>query len=161
MSYVIYCHHPLSTAQYPLPTIMAYTFTDHYRAVRIILRIDGLVVGVGLGTLLLIYPTQLFTALGFAVSTISWPARIGGSSLLGLGIGLIVASSEPELRVASLLAATFSNGLIALSLFIAYFQGEFAGLSPWGVLILLFVFVICLLTTVLPIPYVRGIQRLE
>jgi hypothetical protein len=140
---------------------MAYTFTDHYRAVRIILRVDGLVVGIGLGTLLLIYPVEMLSDLGFAASGPAWTARVGGSSLLGLGIGLIAAASERELRAASLLAAMVSNGLIALSLLLAYLQGELADLSLWGFLLLILLFIICLLTTVLPIPYVRGIQRLE
>jgi hypothetical protein len=140
---------------------MAYTFTDHYRTVRMILRVDGLVVGVGLGMLLLIYPVDLLSELGFAASGPAWAARVGGSGLMGLGIGLIAAAHEPELRAASLLAAMVSNGLLALSLLFAYFQGELAELSAWGFLLLILLFVICLLTTVLPIPYVRGIQRLE
>lgn len=140
---------------------MAYTFTDHYRSVRIMLRIDGLIVGVGLGLLLLIYPTQLLSNLGFATGGPGWPARLGGSSLLGLGVGLLVAASEPELRMAPLLAAILSNGLIALTLFVAYFQGEMAGLTLAGLLLLVVIFVTCLLTAVLPIPYIRGLQRLE
>jgi hypothetical protein len=140
---------------------MAYTFTDHYRTVRMILRVDGLVVGVGLGTLLLIYPVEFLTDLGFAASGAAWAARVGGSGLLGLGIGLIAAANEAELRAASLLAAMFSNGLLALSLLVAYLQGELSNLSVWGLLLLILLFVVCLLTTIMPIPYVRGIQRIE
>jgi hypothetical protein len=140
---------------------MAYTFTDHYRAVRIVLRIDGLIVGAGLGTVLLVYPAGLLSDLGFTLSGPAWAARLGGSSLVGLGIGLIAAASERELRMAPLLAAMISNGLMAISLFFAYFQGELADLSAWGILLLILIFVICLLTTVLPIPYVRGVQRIS
>ncbi len=138
---------------------MAYTFTDHYRPVRMMLRVDGLVIGVGLGTLLLIYPVDLLMDLGFAAGSPSWPARLGGSSLIGLGIGLLIAASEPELRIASLMAAMISNALIAVSLLMAYFQGELADLSAWGFLLLMLLFVICLIMAVLPIPYVRGIER--
>lgn len=140
---------------------MAYTFTDHYRTVRMILRVDGLVVGVGLGALLLIYPVDLLMELGFAASGSAWAARVGGSGLIGLGIGLIVAANERELRAASLLAAMFSNGLLALSLLFAYIQGELGDLSAWGFFFLILLFIVCLLTTVMPIPYVRGIQRIE
>lgn len=139
---------------------MAYTFTDHYRTVRIILRVDGLVVGVGLGALLLVYPVALLSDLGFTVTGPGWAARLGGAGLMGLGIGLIAAAGERELRVASLLAAMTGNGLIAFSLFYSYFQGELTGLSLWGSVLLIVVFVIALLATVMPIPYVRGIQRI-
>lgn len=142
-------------------TRMAYTFTDHYRTVRMMLRVDGLVVGVGLGTLLLLYPVELLTDLGFAAGGPAWTARVGGSGLVGLGIGLISAANEPELRAASLLSAMLSNGLLAISLLFAYFQGELGNLSAWGVLLLILVFAVCLITAVLPIPYVRGVQRIE
>jgi uncharacterized membrane protein YccC len=140
---------------------MAYTFTDHYRPIRIVLRIDGIVVGIGLGLLMLIYPTELLASFGFAVSGPTWTARLSGSSLLGLGVGLILAANEPEVRMGSLLAAIISNGLIALTLMVAYLQGELGNLRFWGYTILLVVFVVCLLTAVLPIPYVRGIHRVE
>lgn len=139
---------------------MAYTFTDHYRPVRLMLRIDGLVVGLGLGTLLLIYPIDLLTELGFAAGSPGWPARVAGSSLIGLGIGLFVAAGEPDLRAASLLTSMISNALIAVSLLFAYFQGELADLSAWGLLLLIVLFVTCLVTAVLPIPYIRGLERL-
>ena len=138
---------------------MAYTFTDHYRPLRMMLRVDGVVIGLGLGVLMLIYPVDLLMDLGFAAGSPSWPARLAGSSLIGLGIGLIIAASEPELRAASLMAAMISNALIAVSLLMAYFQGELADLSAWGFLLLMLLFVISLIMAVLPIPYMRGIER--
>ncbi|MCB0116791.1 MAG: hypothetical protein R2873_05305 [Caldilineaceae bacterium] len=138
---------------------MAYTFTDHYRPVRLMMRVDGLVVGLGLGTLLLIYPVDLLMDLGFDAGDPAWPARVAGSALIGLGIGLFAASAEPELRAASLLTAMISNVLIAVSLLLAYFQGELSNLSPWGLLLLIVIFVTCLVTGVLPIPYMRGLDR--
>ncbi len=143
------------------PSFMAYTFTDHYRAVRTVLRMDGLLVGVGLGTLLLIYPTQWFAALGFAVDGATWAIRMGGGGLVGLGVGLIMASSERELRIGSLMAAIVGNGAMAGAILVSYLRSDLADLTAWGQALLLIFFVICLLSTVLPIPYVRGIQRLE
>lgn len=134
---------------------MAYTFTDHYRTVRLFLRLNGIFVGLALGLLLLIYPRDWLSAAGIALGS-AWTARIGGSALIGLGIGLLSASGESDLRPATLLAAMISNGAIAVSLLIAYVGGEMDSLHPLGALVLLLVFIICLLTAVLPIPYLRA-----
>lgn len=138
---------------------MAYSFNDPYRPVRIVLRLDAVVVGMGLGLLLLIYPTELLTSWGFDATGPAWSARIGGSSLLGLGVGLLLAASERELRVAPLIAAVLSNGLIALSLLSAYLQQELDHLTSMGYLLLVVVFGLCLLTVVMPIPYFRSNRR--
>ena len=133
---------------------MAYTFIDHYRPIRTMLRVDALVVGLGLGLVLLIHPVDLLIALGFATGT-PLLSRLAGSALLGLGIGHLLAAAEIDLRVGTLVAAIISNGLLAASLFVAYLSGDLNRLTPWGYLILLLLFTVCLLTTVLPIPYLR------
>jgi len=133
---------------------MAYTFVDHYRPIRTLLRIDGLVVGLGLGLLLLIHPVALLAALGFGSGSVLL-SRLAGSALIGLGVELLLAAAEPDLRAGTLVAAIFSNGLLAASLFLAYLAGDLSGLTPWGYLLLLVLFVICLLSAVLPIPFLR------
>lgn len=133
---------------------MAYTFTDHYRPVRIILRLNGILIGGGLGLTLLLYPAALLSNLGFATD-VAWTTRIGGAALLGLGLDLLFASSEPEPPFSSLLSAMLSNGLIAISLLIAYFQNELTPSTGPGYALLIGIFVLALLTAVLPIPYVR------
>ena len=132
---------------------MAYTFIDHYRTVRLFLRLNAVLIGLGLGLLLLIGPRDWLMAAGIALDS-AWTARIGGSALIGLGIGLLSASVEADLHPASLLAATISNGAISVSLLIAYFQGEMEALPPLGAAALLVVFVVCLLTAVLSAPYI-------
>jgi len=133
---------------------MAYTFVDHYRPIRTILRVDALVVGLGLGLVLLLHPTNWFDALGFAAGAPTM-ARLAGSALVGLGVGLLLAAADPELSVGTLISAIVSNSLLAASLLIAYLAGEIGRLTPWGYLVLLLLFVVCLLTAVLPIPYLR------
>ncbi len=132
---------------------MAYTFTDHYRTVRLFLRVNAVIIGLGLGLLLLIYPRDWLITAGIALGS-AWTARLGGSALIGLGIGLLSASVEVDLHPAPLLAATISNGAISISLLIAYFEGEMEALHPLGAAGLLVVFVICLLTAVLSVPYI-------
>lgn len=137
---------------------MAYTFTDHYRAARLCLRANALLIGLGLGLLLLIYPRELLLTAGVTLGS-AWTARIGGGALIGLGIGLMSASTEPDLPRASLVAATISNGAISISLLLAYLGGEMEGLHPLGTAGLLLIFVVCLLTAVLSAPYIRRTSR--
>ena len=133
---------------------MAYTFTDHFRAARLCLRVNAVLIGLGLGLLLLIYPRDLFLTAGITLGS-AWTARIGGGALIGLGIGQLAASMEGELRQTSLLAAIVSNGAITISLLLSYFEGEMKGLHPVGSGILVLIFVICLLTVVLSAPHIR------
>lgn len=133
---------------------MAYTFTDHYRATRLCLRVNAVLIGLGLGLLLLIYPRDLFMTAGITLGT-AWTARIGGGALIGLGIGLLSASMETDLHPATLLGAVISNGAISISLLIAYFEGDMEALHPLGTAGLLVIFVVCLLTAVLSTPHIR------
>lgn len=133
---------------------MAYTFTDHYRAARLCLRINAVLIGLGLGLLLLIYPSDLFVTAGITLGS-AWTARIGGSALIGLGIGQWSAAATADLPPAPLFATVICNSAIAVSLLIAYFEGEMAALHPLGNAGLLIIFVVCLLTAVLSAPHIR------
>ena len=133
---------------------MAYTFTDHYRAARLCLRVNAVLIGLGLGLLLLIYPRDLFMTAGITLGS-AWTARIGGSALIGLGIGQLSAAAASDLPPAPLFATVICNGAIAISLLIAYFDGEMAALHPFGIAGLLLIFVVCLLTAVLSAPHIR------
>lgn len=133
---------------------MAYTFTDHYRAARLCLRVDAVLIGLGLGLLLLAYPRDLFAEAGITLGS-AWTARVGGGALIGLGIGLLAASMESDLHPAWLLAAIAGNSAISISLLIAYFEGEMAALHPIGAGVLVIVFVVCILTVALSAPHIR------
>ena len=133
---------------------MAHTFVDHYRPIRAMLRVNGLDVGVGLGLLLLLYPINLLNTFGFDVGP-PLMARLAGSALLGQGLGLLLAAADVELNPGTLVSTIISNGLLAITFFVTYLNGSFSHLTPLGKLLLLTLFVICLLTAVLPIPYLR------
>ena len=137
---------------------MAYTFNDHYRAARLLLRVNAVTIGLGLGALLLVYPRDLLELAGITLGP-AWAARIGGSALIGMGIGLLSAAAQSELQPAVLLAALISNGAIAISLLIAYFEGDMDALHPVGAGGLLVIFIICLLTAVLSVPFIRRNVR--
>jgi peptidoglycan/LPS O-acetylase OafA/YrhL len=138
---------------------MAYSFTDHYRTLRMVFRIDGIFVGIGLGLLLLIYPADLLNDWGFTAGDASWPARIAGACLLGMGLGLLIAARERNVRLAPVVTAVCSNGLIAVVLLVAYVQRELANLTLAGYALLIILFVVCLITVTVSLPYVRIERR--
>jgi hypothetical protein len=140
---------------------MAYSFNDHFRPLRMILRLNGLLVGLGLGVLLLIYPDTWLAEWGFSLEGPAWPSRLAGASLIGLGTGLLVASREPYLRPPALVSVVLANALIAVVLLVAYLQRELATLILPGRLALVVIFSVCLLSVVVPIPYFRGESRPE
>ena len=142
------------TTHKPPFELMAYTFTDHYRVARLLLRVNAVTIGLGLGVLLLICPRDLLEAAGITLGT-AWTARIGGSALIGMGIGLLSAAAQAELRPAVLLASLVSNGAISISLLVAYLEGEMDALHPVGAGGLLVIFIICLLTAVLSVPFLN------
>ena len=137
---------------------MAYTFNDHYRAARLLLRVNAFLIGLGLGLLLLIYPRELLVAAGitprFGLDRTHWgqrPDRAGHWFAVGVnGVGSAAAS---------LLVATISNGAISISLLVAYFEGDMDALHPVGAALLLLIFIVCLLTAVLSAPYIRRRAR--
>ena len=48
---------------------MAYTFNDHYRAARLLLRVNAVTIGLGLGALLLVYPRDLLELAGITLGS--------------------------------------------------------------------------------------------
>ena len=134
---------------------MAYSYTDYYRALRLIMRIDSLLVGIGLGLLLLIYPADLLTGWGFVAPEPAWPARLAGSSLLGMGVGFWLAAREQDVRLASVITLLISNGLVAGVLLAAYLQKELVHLSLVGRVLLIALFATCLAAVVIALPHLR------
>lgn len=134
---------------------MAYSLNDMYASLRMIMRIDGLILGVGVGLYPLFAPRgQLATAETGALALL-WPARLAGGVLLALGIMLLLAAQERAVSNASLVAMLVANGATALVLLFAYLQGEFDGLGLGGEIALVGLFLICLVGAVAPLRYLR------
>lgn len=119
------------------------------------MRVDGLVVGVGGGLLLLLGPRGVMSAAGLYGGEALWPYRLMGSLLLALGVMLLISAQERMVSTASMVAMLIANGLMALVLLISYLQGEFAGMGLFGQIMLILIFVLCLISAIVPVRYLR------
>ena len=133
---------------------MAYSLTDYFRSIRLILRLNGLIVALGFGLLLLLSPATL-ADWGLLAGGQLWPTRMAGAALIGLGSAFIFAANQRIVPVSVLVAALVGNGLMAIVLLIAYLQQEFSNITLTGTILLILVFIFCLIGAVAPIPYIR------
>jgi hypothetical protein len=118
------------------------------------MRLDG-VAGLALGGLLLYFPRDLLATWGLYTGGPVWPWRTTGALLLALGLHLLIAAQERIIRTATMTAMVVGNLLVALVLLVAYFQREFAGLNWVGQAVLVLVFLICLISAVAPLRFLR------
>jgi len=135
---------------------MAYTLTDQLRPLRLVMRLNGAIVGLTPGLLLFILPGATLTAWGIYAGGSLWPLRAVGALLLALGLLFVLAASQEAINLPLLLCMTVANGLLALVLLIAYLQRELAGLSIAGRLLLIVIFLFCLIGAVTPLRYRRS-----
>jgi multisubunit Na+/H+ antiporter MnhG subunit len=138
---------------------MAYTLTDHFRPLRLIMRINGLAVEIVLGLLLLVTPRGILSDWGLLTGGYIWPLRLAGAAMIALGLFLLLLSSLDMSRPSLLLAITATHTLFALVLLVAYFQQEFSQLNGLGRILLIVVFVLCLAGAVTPLRYLRAEYR--
>jgi hypothetical protein len=135
---------------------MAYTLGDPFRPLRLILRVNGFLVGIVLGLLLLVTPRTLLLAWGLFESGSLWPLRLAGAGQIGLGIFFFLTASQDYLSKLTLITTVLTNGVLALVLLTAYLQQELTQLSTVGQLLFVLVFLLYLLGAVIPLRYVRG-----
>lgn len=134
---------------------LAYSLNDLYRSLRVVMRFNGLALGLGGGTLLLVFPRSLVHAGLQAALDPLWPLRLAGGLLLALGILFLLAAQERMVSVASMITMTLANGLVAVVMLVGYLQGEFAGLGLIGQLLLIALFLFCLVCALMPLRYLR------
>ena len=138
---------------------MAYSLNDVYRYLRIVMRINGVVVGLGLGTLLAFAPKNALAAWGVYAAGPVWPVRLAGGLLITLGVLLLLSAQERIVGGPSMAAMSLGNGVLALVLLVAYLQQDLAMLSLFGRLLLIAVFVLCLVGAIFPLQYLRAEYR--
>jgi hypothetical protein len=119
------------------------------------MRVNGLVVGLGVGVLLLLFPQRVMTSAGLYSGEALWPHRLVGSLLLALGIMLLISAAERVVSTASMITMIIANALIAVVLLVGYLQGEFASLGLLGQIMLVLIFLICLISAIVPVRYLR------
>ena len=134
---------------------MAYSLNDLYGGLRSVMRVNGLVVGVGAGLLLLLFPRGVMDVAGLSTGEAVWPYRLIGSLLLALGAMLLISAQERVVSTASMVAMIIANALMAIVLLVGYMQGEFSGLGLFGQIGLVLIFLICLISAIVPVRYLR------
>lgn len=135
---------------------MAYSLGDPYRPLRIVLRVNGLLVGLGLGTLLAFLPRAIMANTGLQGSGGLWVARLAGAALIALGVLFLFSAGQRVLDLPLLVACALFHGLAALLLLVSYLQRELTGLALFGQLALLLVFILCLAGALAPVRYFRA-----
>lgn len=134
---------------------MAYSLNDLYGGLRSAMRINGLVVGGGVGLATLLAPASFFETTGIYAAEALWPLRLIGALLLAVGVHLLAAAQERLIPVASMLLMLVVNGLMAFVLINGYLRGEFVGLGLGGQIGLVLLFGACLVQALIPLRYLR------
>ncbi len=132
---------------------MAYSLNDPYRGLRMALRIDGFVVGLAWGGLLLAAP-QLLQALwaGSEIASL-WVWRLGGAGLVAMGLAFLELSWRTTISRLSTLTVILVNSVLGGTLFQAYVSGAVTPPQIWGKLLLLGLFLCNLVCVILPWMY--------
>jgi hypothetical protein len=138
---------------------MAYTLSDHFRPLRLALRTNGVLVGLGLGSLLLFTSQNTLSRWGLFSGEQLWPVRLAGAALIALGLCFILIAAQDVIGLSLLITVTVANLLFALVLLVSYFQQEFARLTGIGHLLLVIIFILCLIGALAPLPYLRAEYR--
>ena len=135
---------------------MAYSLGDPYRRLRLVLRMNGIVVGWAFGVLLALLPQTILAQAGLHESGALWPLRLAGATLISVGLFFVLSAGARVFDLPVLVTCTVFHTLCALVLLLAYLQGEFSLLSLGGQIVLLMVFLLCLIGALTPLPYFRA-----
>ena len=119
---------------------MAYTLGDPFRSLRLLLRMNGVLVGLILGVGLLAAPRTWLLGWGIYESGPLWPLRLAGASQVGLGLFFVLMASQDYLSRLMLVSTVIANSILALVLLTAYLQQELTALSPVGQILFVLIF---------------------
>lgn len=139
---------------------MAYTLSDHFRPLRIVMRCNGLLVGVILGLLFLSLSKATLSAWGLYTGGLLWPLRLAGALLLSFGLIFLLAANQSLISLLMLLTMSIANGLIAFVMLFAYFQQELSQVALGGRILFVLLFLLCLISAITPLRYLRAEYRL-
>jgi len=118
------------------------------------MRVDGLV-DVGVGLLLMLVPRGVLSATGIYAGEPLWPHRLAGALLLALGVLLLISAQDRVVSTASMVAMLIANALMAVVLVLSYLQGEFQGIGLFGQITLVLIFLVCVISAIVPVRYLR------
>ena len=135
---------------------MAYSLGDPFRPLRLVLRLNGTVLGLFSGGGLILSRQSSLVQLGILQSEVGWPLRLAGAALIALGVFFILAANERTIELSVLLSMATAHLLFALVLLNGYLRDEFAGLNLLGEFLLIAIFVLCLVGAVAPLRYFQA-----
>ena len=138
---------------------MAYSLADPYRPLRFVMRLNGTLIGLLLGALLLLASPGLLAQLGVHLSGPLLAVRVSGAALIGIGLFLLGNSSVRDIDMAQLVPCMVFHALLALVLILAWFRSDLAALNLAGQISLLVVFGLCLVGTLAPMRYFGAEYR--
>lgn len=138
---------------------MAYTLSDHFRPLRIVMRCNGFVVGVILGLLFLTLSKATLTNWGLYTSGLLWPLRLAGALLLTFGLTFLLAANQDLISLLMLVTMSIANSLLALVMLFAYFQQELSQVGSGGRILFVLLFLLCLISAITPLRYLRAEYR--
>ncbi len=134
---------------------MAYSLNDLYSGLRFVMRVNGVILGLGLGLVMLIWPSRVAAAAAPGNDVILWPLRLAGGLLLTYGVMLLLAAHERVIGSAGLVGLMVGNAVMALVLLVGYLQGEFGGLGLLGQIGLVAIFLLCLICVLTSLRYLH------
>lgn len=139
---------------------MAYSLGDSYRPLRLVMRINGVVIGLLLGVLLFLGPPSLLGTIGLLGNGTLFALRIAGAALIGVGLFLLGSATAREIETGQLIACLVFHLLLAVTLLLAWFRGDLQGLGIVGQIGLLIVFALSLVGVLTPVRYFRAEYRM-
>lgn len=138
---------------------MAYSLGDLFRPLRVVMRVNGSLLGLGGGLALFLVRQATLVNLGILAAEAGWPLRLAGAALIGLGIFLILSANERLIELPAIIGTVVTHGLFALVLLSAYLRNEFAGLNLLGQLFFVIIFFLCLVGAIVPLRYFQAEYR--
>ncbi|BAL99806.1 MULTISPECIES: hypothetical protein [Caldilinea] len=133
---------------------MAYTLSDPFRSLRIVLRLCG-AADLATGAFFLLWPaSSLIEWLGLGFAPL-WPLRLAGATLLTLGLFYLLASGERSIGLSTQVTCTLGNGLPAVLVVVAYLQREMAAFTWPAQTVMLILFTLWLIGAVTPLRFLR------
>lgn len=150
--------HLHATSTLETPHVMAYSLADPYRPLRVVFRINGLIIGLSLGMLLLFATSGTMERLGMQGAPVT-PLRVAGVALIGAGFFLLGNSAVREMDLPQLVPCMVFHLLLAVVLILGWFSQDLAGLTLFGQILLVVVFLLCLIGTLAPMRYFGAEYR--
>jgi hypothetical protein len=138
---------------------MAYSLGDAYRPLRLVLRVNGTVIGLVLGGTLMLASESMLSRLGLMGTGTPVGLRIAGAALVGVGMFLLYGAGAREVEVSVIIPCMVFHALLAVVLLLAYLGGNLDSMGMAARIGLVVVVVLCLMGTLVPVRYLRAEYR--